>query len=390
MSTNRSARQPLGLRRVIFGAVCFIAFFLGILCASEGLVFAGDGSGASIPPLENPSKVANTDFAASGDLVSYEITFVKPARDYTVTIGLTDTLPVPFVLLTDTVATNIDVDELRVVTQTIGLIATFPPSDQETRVSLSYVAKVVDCTPLLSGQSVLSMPTTITAQNVAVLQELTNTAMVTPTTNFSTTSDTVNVTVPACGVYLPVTTKNYPEAPPFPTLVNGDLSQGPGVGWTEIVDSSAVPLIYPRSKIPAAVLNGNDSAYIAWLGGAPKSTNVLSQTVALPSNYYAALEFRYLSQSAEPNCNSDTAQMVANSPGNSEQLTVGFPLCINGDTEVWTGAHIDLTQFRGTTVTLAFLSKLNEARNSNWFLSNFVLCSKDKYSLAAGAPQCKY
>jgi uncharacterized repeat protein (TIGR01451 family) len=330
----------------------------------------------------------NTSAAAGGDIVTYTVSFAKLPRDYPVTLGIIDTLPPSLRLLTETITTNPFVAVKQATSQLLSLQADFLELDQGRNITVSYSARVIDCTPVISPQLALSVPTSISATRPVTLQELTNAVMVTPTTNLSTTSASLMLKVPACGVALPTVSKGEP--PKFPQLENGDLSQGPGKGWQEISEPATAAIIYPRASIPPEVSSGNPSSYIAWLGGTPNSTNTLSQTVSLPSSYLVGLEFRSYTASAEPNCSGgDTATLFIRGGGTTREEK--FPLCTSQDTEAWVGKYMDLSAFRGTAVTLEFTSKLNGSRNSNWFLSNFQLCSivSNDTHVPPGTPKCK-
>lgn len=320
-----------------------------------------------VPPYQSLAKTAAFDgeHPTANGAVTYTISFVRAPTDYPVTLGITDTVPSPLSILADSIEST-PAGSSAVQGQVITWTATFNPSETAEAVTITYVVRTPSC-----------VATAQTVTNTVILQELTNSVMVTPTAVFSQTSAAVQLGQTSCPVFLPVV-----SAPPFPQLVNGNLEQGPGVGWTELVNGNSKALIYPRSAIPSDVLVGNDSAYIAWLGGTPNSTNLLEQTVSYPGSYDVYLSLRYFTASTEDNCSADTAEIYA---GSIKLKSYG--LCNSQETNQWRSDLIDLSSLKGGSFMLKFQTVLNGARNSNWFLDDLQLCGKSP-GAPPGAPLC--
>ena len=319
------------------------------------------------PPYQALAKTAAYDGEnpTANGAITYTISFVKTPSNDPVTLGITDTIPSPLSILADSIEST-PPGSSTVQGQVITWTATFSPSETAEDVTISYIVRIPPC-----------VATTQTVTNTVILQELTNSVMVTPTTVFSQTSAAVQLEQASCQVFLPVV-----SAPPFPQLLNGDLEQGSGVGWTELVNGNSGALIYPRSSVPSDVLVGNDSAYIAWLGGIPNSTNLLEQAVSFPGNYGVYLSLRYFTASNEDDCSADTAEVYA---GSIKLKSYG--LCNSQETNQWRADLIDLSSLKGSSFVLKFKTVLNGQRNSNWFLDDLELCGKSP-GAPPGAPQC--
>ncbi len=192
------------------------------------------------------------------------------------------------------------------------------------------------------------------------------------------TDDPDNGTVPTVRAYLPfVRLEPTPTATPipFPRLVNGDLEAGPGAGWSETPET----LIVRTTTIPAAARAGAGSSYVAWLGGAP-GERVLSQKVFIPYVYSSQVRLKFFgyTESEETGCTNDTAGVYQ---VESDVPLLSVPLCQRLATNAWTQYTVDLSGLGGKLVELRFVSRLNGARNSNWFINRIALCQ-------AGAPGC--
>jgi hypothetical protein len=190
--------------------------------------------------------------------------------------------------------------------------------------------------------------------------------------------DATNATVPAFRAYLPaIRLDPTPTVTPvpFPQLVNGSLEQGPGVGWTE----SPATLIYPTSAIPDEAQAGASSSYVAWLGS-DTGTQMLAQKVFIPYTYgfQVRLKLYAFTKSEESNCNNDTANLYL---AESSAPLWSWPLCKGKATNAWQQYTIDLSGYGGKEIDLRFISRLNGAGDSSWFLNRLELCQ-------IGAPGC--
>jgi parallel beta-helix repeat protein len=171
-------------------------------------------------------------------------------------------------------------------------------------------------------------------------------------------------------LYLPLVQRF--EMPPLPTLINGDLSQGPNVGWTV----AGGRIIYPIDAAPIPVRQNAGSSYIAWLGGSPNAFTRLSQEVTIPPGYPAVkLKMRSYTASAESECGNDTAEIWVYEEHMPEPDVVwSSPLCESTKTNAWTENMVDLGDRSGKKILITFAGSTNATLNSNWFLSRMELC----------------
>jgi hypothetical protein len=96
------------------------------------------------------------------------------------------------------------------------------------------------------------------------------------------------------------------------------------------------------------------------------------------------IEFEYYTASVEKECGRDVAVLEARA-GSETRTLMNFGLCVGAATKSWRSAALDLGALRGQTVVLQFRSVLNSAKdtNSNLFLDNVRLCTRDQSAPAA-------
>lgn len=357
--------------RLALGLVFVLLMLAGLTCCGDtAQAQSGTAPADTIPPYQSLTKTAvhAALTVTAGSDITYTVAFVRAATNYTVTLGITDTVPHPLALVPGSV-NAIPAGTAVVQGQAITWTAIFPPSLASEPVTITYVARSPECNPATQSVS-----------NVVMLQEMVNSTMITPTSVFSQASATVPLALTPCEVRLPLI--KYEVLPPFPQLVNGDLEQGPTSGWQQVVDGKNEALIFPRSAIPSDVLRENGSAFIGWLGGIKDSTNTMEQPVTIPANYRVYLSLRYYTASEENDCNADTAVLFA---GNTKLKSYG--LCNSQESKRWRRDRIDLSSFRGSSFPIRLQTVLNGQRNSNWFVDDFLLCSDDA-GVPAGTPRC--
>jgi hypothetical protein len=193
----------------------------------------------------------------------------------------------------------------------------------------------------------------------------------------TTTTKVLNLRLQPCGAFVPYA-GNYPV---FPVLRNGDLKAGADQSWTELVDGVPGQIIYPSAEVPRPVQRPG-VPFLAWLGGVPNSRNTFQQSVELPKPYNIKVRFDSYTASEEDDCSADTAKVYADAT-----VVATFGLCNSQETSSWTSQLVDLSSQKGMSLTLRFETVLNGSRNSNWFLTNFVLCSDDAV-VPPGTPKC--
>ena len=361
---------PVRITRLAFFAVLIASTISLCLFFSAARADEKTTEISPVPPYQSLTKTAAYDgpVAVVNSAITYTISFVRAPTDYPVTLGITDVVPSPLAILTDTIQSSLP-GSSAVQGQVITWTATFNPSETAEAVTIFYVVRTPGC-----------VTTTQTVTNTVILRELTNSVMITPTAVYSQASASVPLEQVSCQLHLPIV--KYETPPPFPQLLNGDFEQGPGSGWTELVNGNSEPLIYPRASIPSNVRIDNNSLFVAWLGGAPNSTNTLEQLVELPQNYHVFLKLRYFTESAEDGCDIDTASVYV-----GDLKLKAFGLCNSQETNQWRSDLIDLSSFAGSSFLLKFETVLNGQRNSNWFLDDLQLCGESQ-NIPPGSPIC--
>lgn len=308
---------------------------------------ADDGT---VPPIT--VTVDPKSDVSPGAYITYSINLLKTPRDYPITLKITSTVPASLTVLPETLFASLD-PQPTFQGDLVTWQGEFEASDEVTAtVTIRYVVRAPDCNAVAAR----TLTGTVTMQTT---QDPPPADQPAPTTLMN------KVTLAGCIAFIPAVKK----AAPFPTLVNGNLAQGPNVGWGQ----EPFPLIYAKNAIPPAVQSGAGSDFVAWLGGSSNMTNTLTQTVTIPAERQAQLKYRYYTASQEPQRGADTAIVWAVSEGEPTKLAE-YALSVNEDTNAWKQDIIDLKPFSGKTIELRFQSVLNGARNSNWFLNNFELC----------------
>ena len=345
------------------GASVAILLLLGSLAVS-----AENTPGGTIPPLEPFRKTVRSESgdisrARIGEKAIYEIEFrneISPS--YSGKIGITDIVAPGLQLMTETITAtsgNIGYSE-GVLTWTLTV-----------EYSQSYVLSYTVSTPLS-----LTVPSTITSE--AVLYEIENLDGSTPPTPLTKTASS-QLVIDLWKLHLPLTMRVLPN--------NGNFEQGRR-DWAEIINGTTPgKLIYSTQESPLAMIDGS---FYGWLGGIPNQTNELSQTFRLASPL-PSLKLRYLYwiQSDEDTC-SDAE--VAEVRVNGDPLET-YQLCKQNRTFDETKGHgwrrgvLELAGYQGNMVTLTFFTRLNGAKNSNFFVDVVQLCSDDT-DAPAGTVKC--
>jgi mRNA-degrading endonuclease HigB of HigAB toxin-antitoxin module len=174
---------------------------------------------------------------------------------------------------------------------------------------------------------------------------------------------TINITDANGGkvIYLPLILKGGTSQ--VFGIINGGFEQG-SVGWTE--DSEyGWDLIYFYDDTTVDAHNGN---WLAWLGGDNNEISRLSQTVKIsPASPY--LHFWYWIDSVDI-CGYDYARVKID--GN---IVRTFKLCEDKNTYGWAHAAVNLSAYKGMTVSLMFEVTTDILYNSNFFLDDVSLSS---------------
>lgn len=159
------------------------------------------------------------------------------------------------------------------------------------------------------------------------------------------------------------------ELPPPPTLDNPSFEEG-ATGW---IQSSRLghALIQHRDRLPVPPFDGD---WAVMMGGNAEEA-ILEQTDVLVPEGYPYLHFRWGAVSSEPDCTRDYVQIFVNS--DSTQL----PLCIYRQSQGWRAMTLDLTQWEGSSVRIAFRVVTDENEWwSEWYLDAFAFTRSQAFS----------
>ena len=145
---------------------------------------------------------------------------------------------------------------------------------------------------------------------------------------------------------------------------DGDFESGPGV-WIEDSSQALLPLVIETNLIG---LTPHSGGWGAWLCGATNEVSSISQQVAVPLQESIMIYWRWIDSIAP--CGDHEGEILVN--GNRIDK---FDLCEDTATTGWDRQVVDLTNFRGQTVTLEFRGNCDspDERVSNLFLDAFVL-----------------
>lgn len=368
------------MRRIMVAAAFTVLLLLSGWYASQQAAQANaQGGRATVPPYQDLDYQAspNTDLKP-GDLVTHTITFLRDARNYSVTLSFTNSVPTLLAVVPSSLYAS-EGNQPQVQGNSVSWGNHYEPGALTTTVTISFVTSVGDCYP--AAETAGAEPWLAATQpltNVVWLQELTNDIVTSPGAP-ETDATTINLTLPRCGAYAPVILKY----PPFPKVLDGNFTiTSLVVPWTQQVNGIPGNLIYPNAELPKVVQRPS-GPNVAWLGGTKNSTNTLQQAIASTAPYSVTLHFDYYTASEEDDCSADKAGVYL---GNTQVLPIKLCNGVGNETSKWTSASIALPAVEDPA-TLHFETSLNGARNSNWFVSNVRVCS-DATNVPPGTPKC--
>ena len=146
-------------------------------------------------------------------------------------------------------------------------------------------------------------------------------------------------------------------------LRNGNFEAGRDGSWTEYSNYSE-PIIVQFQ--PGIVHSG---VWAAWMGGLHNSVDRLSQTVTIPTST-PYLHFWYWIVSDDV-CGFDYARVKVN--GTTIKT---FDLCVANNTGKWVSSVVNLSGYKGSTVTLMFEETTDGSLISNFYLDDVSLSSR--------------
>ena len=347
--------------------VCVGSVLAWMLFPSSFAVMANEhGVGGTIPPLQPFQKTVHSETgrigkAYSGEVVTYTLNFRNTTEmSYTARVGVTDTVPLSLTVLDHSI---------RAADGSAGLLSgnriTWVVDVEYGRVyTLTYAAR----TPVVTTTTPLS--------NMAVLYEIENRWVLTPT---QATTNTIAALVvePLPSLYLPFASKAKEE---LNQLVNLNFEEGAVSGWRE---SPGILIFKRENQYPFSP----DGVHVAWLGGAFNQVNELTQQITLPTEYDSVeVTYLYMVDSGESKAGEDKAEVRITAAGVQAQ-TVAHELT-RDNSKGWQRGVIDLSGFKGKLTTFTFWASLNGTMNSNFFVDKVEICSNDEVKNPTTVRRC--
>jgi len=170
-----------------------------------------------------------------------------------------------------------------------------------------------------------------------------------------------------------VTPTQIPTATPGGSagIANGNFEQG-RVAWTEFSDTS-LPLI--TQEFPEGISPHNGS-WAAWLGGilAPSGSDAITaivQDITVPSDK-TVIRYWHWIQSEEVCGAFDVAGIVVDYGAPDPDVVDAIDLCSSNNTNGWRARTLDMSKYKGQTVTFFVLTGTDSSFNSNWFVDDFA------------------
>jgi hypothetical protein len=147
------------------------------------------------------------------------------------------------------------------------------------------------------------------------------------------------------------------EVPNLAQFVNADFEQG-HIGWTEIPSTTII-----------AQLTGHlahSGQWVAWLGGDKGNTDVVSQTITLPTGSPLYLRFYYF----VPDSSIEPDYMIVRANGTH---LFGFPIYVPTS---WESATINISQYAGQTISLQFEVSVSNKSQSSIYVDDVHISSR--------------
>lgn len=178
-----------------------------------------------------------------------------------------------------------------------------------------------------------------------------------------------------CLLYLP---NIVLPAEPAPQLINGYLDQG-RAAWSESINNISGRLIFKSGETP---YSAHSPEWFVWLGGARNEESRVSQNLAtiLPTRYPIYVQFHYLIDSAENDCDRDRAEVRVGAIGETLRTVWAISLCSDNTTEgSWRLAapvNLSLDSLKGRLVTIEMAASMgDDPRNSNFLIDSISFCT---------------
>jgi predicted secreted protein len=200
----------------------------------------------------------------------------------------------------------------------------------------------------------------------------TPTPTLTPTPTPTPTKTPTRPARPKVTLYLPLILKQS-SAPPPASLMNGNFEQG-AAGWYKY-SQQGWKLILPADKLGVTPHNGH---WAAWLGGDNDEISYIARQVTIPTDQ-PYLAYWHWIQSGDT-CGYDFGGVIVN---NTTVVDV-YDLCMATSTGSSVRHSVNLSAYRGHSVSLQIRAETDESHNSNLFVDD-VLFQASAVSEAAGS-----
>ncbi len=348
-------KTPFRHKRTIFITLPFIlSIFLCILF----LVMIKVDAAAETPltngtiPGNEFSKTSNTICADASDQVEFNIE-VNNSKNALVTLSVHDELSSEWRILTDTLTSSPNGVMMQGKRQLVwnGVL------EAAARLHITYTAEIT---------SAMTKGTIITNTAIAVIK----------TTAGATQTDSRSVILDTDCVYMPIIGREFRGTQfDFPIVKNSGFENASNIIWTQSTLQPAMRLIYDKNLDSNLRVMPNNGNKLAWLGGSPNETSILSQTITIPNGFAnLQLEYFYYTASREPasSCDDDIAQVKVN-----DDIKNTYKLCEGQTTNGWRVDHITLEE-RGQPLTIEFYAKTDGNNNSNFFIDDVRICSSSQ------------
>lgn len=161
-------------------------------------------------------------------------------------------------------------------------------------------------------------------------------------------------------VYLPLVLNNYPL--PVSPVVNPGFESGP-TSWTEY-SNHGWPLILNGADFSFTGVTPHGGSWAVWLGGDINDISYIQQTVVIPSAAPYLAYWHWIG--SEDNCGNDYGLVVVN----GSQVVDQYNLCQSTNTNGWAKHVVNLSAYKGQTVSFQIRTETNGSLNSNLFVDD--------------------
>ena len=151
------------------------------------------------------------------------------------------------------------------------------------------------------------------------------------------------------------------------SLQNGDFEAGPDSGWFE--SSARGRDIIVRQENVTAAVTAHSGDWLAWMGGQNNEVSLLQQKVTVPMD--APILSIWYWMTSRDYCGYDFAGIRVNGTE-----VMRYDLCKDNKTRGWVHESINLSAYRGQSVTLELRVETDGSLRSHWFVDDVGFVTK--------------